>query len=138
MSPDCICSILTQTMVALLIIEEQIGSPQAATYTCSNSLRAGSFFNTCITIPTWQAGGHGQPGQSAIVTSNIMAYSSAGGSVIPSPTSASASDNPCMENLGAPFSGVYSPCSSGEYISPESLCLLGVHDRCTTAINSIL
>ena len=29
MSPDCICSILTQTTAALLITEEQIGSPQA-------------------------------------------------------------------------------------------------------------
>ena len=29
MSLDCICSILTQTTVALLIIEEQIGSPWA-------------------------------------------------------------------------------------------------------------
>ena len=49
-----------------------------------------------------------------------LVYCSAGGSVIPSLTSASASDNPCMENLGAPFSSMYSPCSSGEYISPES------------------
>ena len=96
-----------------------------STCTCSNSLRTGSLFNTCITIPAFQenAGGRGQPGWLAIITSSIMAYSSAGASLIPSLTSASASDSPCMENLGVPSSGMYSPCSSGEYISPESLHL---------------
>ena len=44
-------------------------------------------------------------------------------STIPSPTSASISDSPCTENLGASSSDVYSPWSSGEYISPESSCL---------------
>ena len=91
----------------------------------SESLRTRSLFNTCITIPAFQenVGGCGQPGQSTIVTSSIMVYSSARGSLIPSPTSTSVSDSPCMENLGAPSSSVYSPCSSGEYISPESLHL---------------
>ena len=37
-----------------------------------------------------------------------------------SPMSASASGNPCTENLRVPSRGRYSPCSSGEYISPES------------------
>ena len=62
-------------------------------------------------------------GRSAIITSSIMAYSSAGVSSFPSPTPVSASDSPCMDNCGALSSDVYSPWSSGEYISPESSCL---------------
>ena len=136
MSLDCIHSILTQTMVALLIIEEQIGSPQAIHLHVLQLPKDWVIlqyvhYHSCI------PGGHGRPGQSAIVTSNIMAYSSTGGSVIPCPTSASVSDNPCMENLGVPSSSVYSPCSSGEYIS-RVLVPVGVHHRCTTAINSNL
>ena len=42
----------------------------------------------------------------------------------PFPTSANASDSPCKEKHGALSNGMYSPWSSGEYISPESLCLL--------------
>ena len=81
----------------------------------------------CITIPTFQEnmGGRGQPGWSDIVTSNIMAYSSAGVSLVPSSMSMSASDSPCMENHGASSNDVYSPWSSGEYISPKSSRLSG-------------
>ena len=75
------------------------------------------------------------PGRSAIITSNIIAYSSAGGSVIPSPTSASASDNPCTENLGVPFSSTDSSCSSGGVHLPRILTPVGFHHRCTTAVN---
>ena len=140
MSPDRISSILTQTTAALLITEEQIGSPGPSPCTCSNSLRTRSIFNTCITIPAFKenVGGCGQPWRLAIITSNIMAYFSTGGSMIPSPTSASALENPCMEILGVLSSSMYSPCSSGEYISPRVLAPLRVHHRCTTAINSNL
>ena len=96
-----------------------------STCMCSSSLRTGSLFNTCTTIPEFQenVGRRGRPGWSAIITSSIMVYSSTGVSSIPYPTSASASDSPCTENCGVPSSDVYSPWSSGEYISPESLCL---------------
>ena len=119
MSLDRICSILTQTTVALLIIEEQIGSPRAIHLHMlqlpkDQVILQYVHYHSCI------PGGCGQPGRSAIVTSNIIVYSSTGGAVIPSLTSTSASDNPCMENLGVPSSSMYSPCSSGEYISPES------------------
>ena len=122
MSLNCICGILTQATAALPIIKEQISSPWAIHLHMLQLPRIGLLFNTCITIPAFQekAGSHGHPGQSAFITSNIIVNSSAGGSVIPSPTSASVLDNPCTENLGASFSSVYSPCSSGEYISPES------------------
>ena len=118
MSLDCTCSILTQTLTALLVIEEQIGSPQAIhlhMLQLPKDQVALQYVHYHSRIP----GECGQPGRSAIVTSSIMVYSSAGGSLIPSLTSASASDSPCTENLRAPSSGVYSPRSSGEYISPE-------------------
>ena len=119
MSPDRIRSILTITPMALLIIIEQIGSSQAIHLHVLQLPKDRVtlqyvHYHSCI------PGGCSQPGQSAIVTSSIMVYSSAGGLLFPSPMSASASDNPCMENLQVPSSGVYSPCSSGEYISPES------------------
>ena len=126
MSPNCICSILTQTMAALLIIEEQIGSPQVIHLNVLQLPKDWVVFQYVhyhSRIPG--ECGRMQPTRLiTIITSNIIAYSSTGGSIIPSPTSASVSDNPCMENLGVPFSGMYSPCSSGEYISPESSCLL--------------
>ena len=54
--------------------------PEPSNWMCSNSLKAGSFFNTCSTIPTFheKVGGHGQPGWSAIITSNCIMYSSMG------------------------------------------------------------
>ena len=55
--------------------------PGPSTCTCSRSLKVGSSFKMCMTIPAFQenAGGHGHLGQSAIVTSNSKAYSSDGG-----------------------------------------------------------
>ena len=122
MSPDRIHGILAQTLMALLVVKEQIGSSRAIRF---SSLRTRLLFNMCITIPSFQenVGGWGQPAQSDIINSHIMAYSSAGVSSIPSLTSASTSDSPCMENHRAPSSDLYSPCSSGKYITPESSCL---------------
>ena len=140
MSPDRTCSILAQTMVALLIIEEQIGSPGLSTCTCSNSLRTGSFFNTCITIPTFQenAGGPGRPGLLAIVTSNIMAYSSTGGSLIPSPNISQCVRQPLhRKSWDAIQWCVFLLFIWGIHIS-RVLMPVGVHHRCTTAINSNL
>ena len=120
------CSILPQTLMALLLIKEQVSSTQAIHLHMFQLLRTRSLFSTCITIPAFQenVGGWGRPGWSTIITSSIMAYSSAGVSLVPSPTSASASDSPCMENHGVSSNDVYSPWSSGEYISPESSHLL--------------
>ena len=116
MSLNHIPSILTQAMVALPIIKEQVSSPWAI------HLHMLQLPEDWVTLQ--YVHNHSRcPERSAIITSNIIAYSSAGGSVIPSLTSASVLDNPCMENLRAPFSSMYSPCSSGEYISPESSCL---------------
>ena len=125
MSPDSMRSILPQTPTALLVVKVQVSSARAVHLHMFQLLRTGLLFSMCMTIPAFQenVGGWGQPGQSAIITSRIMAYSSAGVSSIPSPTSASTSDSPCMENCGALSNDVYSPWSSGEYISLESLHL---------------
>ena len=125
MSPDHICSVLAPIPMALLVIEEQIGSPRAVhlhVLQLPKDWVALQNVHYHSRIPG-ECGRTGRPGRSAIFTSSIMVYSSAGVLLIPSPTSASALDSPCMENLGAPSSSVYSPCSSGEYISPESLHL---------------
>ena len=102
--------------MALLVIEEQIGSPRAV------HLHVLQLPKDRVTLQNVHYHSH-IPGRSAIFTSSIMVYSSAGVLLIPSPTSASALDSPYMENLGAPSSSVYSPCPSGEYISPESSSL---------------
>ena len=117
--------ILPQTPMALLIIKEQISSARAIHLHMFQLPKNRSPFSMCMTIHAFQenAGGWGQPGWSAIVTSSIMVYSSAGVSSIPSPASVSTSDSPCMENHGVSSSDVYSPWSSGEYISPKSSCL---------------
>ena len=70
-------------------------------------------------------GGRGQPGQSAIITSNARVYSSAEVFSVPSLMSANALGSPCRENHGVLSNGMHSPWSSGEYISPESLRLSG-------------
>ena len=113
--------------MALLVIKEQVSNTWAIYLHVLSSLRTGLLFSTCIIIHAFQenVGGQGQPGQSAIVTSNIMAYSSAGVSLVPFLMSTSASDSPCTENHGASSNDVYSPWSSGEYISPKSSCLSG-------------
>ena len=76
--------------------------PGPSTWTCSSSLKAGSFFNTCSTIPTFheKAGGNGQPGRSTIITSNCIMYSSMGcsGSVTIDSVAVSASLNPWTVN----------------------------------------
>ena len=122
MSPDRIRGILAQTLMALPVIEEQIGSPWTIhlhVFQLPKNWVTLQYVHYHSTIP----GGWGRPGCSAIITSSIMMYSSAGASLIPSLTSANASDSPCMENLGVPSSSMYSPCPSGEYISPEYLHL---------------
>ena len=123
MGPDSICGILPQTLMALLVIKEQVSNTRAI------YLRMLQLHKNWITlqyvhnhphIPRKCVGGQGQPGWSAIVTSNIMTYSSAGVSPVLSLMSASASDSPCRENCGASSNDVYSPWLSGEYISPKS------------------
>ena len=79
--PDCMCSILAQALTAQLVVKEQIGSAQAI------HLHMFQLFKDWITLQYM----HDHPGWSAIITSSIMAYSSAGVPSIPSPTSTSAS-----------------------------------------------
>ena len=123
--PDHMCGILAQAPMALLVVKEQIGSTQAIHLHVFQLPKHWVTLQYVHDLSAFQenVGGQGRPGRSAIITSSIMAYSSAGVSSFPSPTPASTSDSPCTENLGASSSNVYSPWSSGEYISPESSCL---------------
>ena len=126
MGLDRMCSILAQAPMALLVVKEQIGSAQAIylhVFQLPKNRVALQYVHDHPRIPG-ECGRMGPTRQSAIVTSSIMAYSSAGVSSFPSPTPASTLNSPCTENCGASFSNMYSPWSSGEYISPESSCLL--------------
>ena len=96
MSPDHICGILAQTLTALFVIEEQIGSSEAIhlhVFQLPKDWVTLHYMHNHSHIPG-ECGRMGRPGQSAIVTSSIMAYFSAGVSLTPSPTSASALDSP--------------------------------------------
>ena len=91
--------ILAQALMALLVIKEQIGSARAIhlhVFQFPKDRVALQYMHDHPCIP----GGWGRPGQSVIITSSIMAYSSAGVSSIPSPTSASALDSSCTKIAG--------------------------------------
>ena len=124
MSPDHMRGILAQTPTALLVIKEQVDSPWTV-YLHMLQLPKDRVTLQYMHYHSRIPGGRGWPGRSAIVTSSIMAYSSAGVLLIPSPTSASASDSSCTENCRVPSSGAYSPCSSGEYTSCLSESITG-------------
>ena len=125
MSPDCIHSILTQTMAALLIIEEHMGSPWAIhlhVLQLPKDRVILQYMHYQSYIPgecgrTWptRAIGHRH-----LQHHGIFLY---WGLSDPFPNISQCIGHPCMENLWAPSGGVYSPCSSGKYISPESSCL---------------
>ena len=83
MSPNCKHNILTQTMAALPIIKEQISSCRAI-YLHVLQLPKDWVTLQYVHYHSCIPGEHGHPGRSAMVTSNIMLYSSAGGSAIPS------------------------------------------------------
>ena len=125
MGLDSMLGILPQTPMALLVVKEEVSSTQAIHFHMfqlpKNQITL-QYMHNHPCVPR-KCGGIGRPGWSTIITSSIMAYSSAGVSPVPSPTSASALDNLCMENHGVSSNDVYSPWSSGEYISPESSCL---------------
>ena len=125
MGPDSMGSILPQTMMALLGIKEQVSHTEAIylhMFQLPENWIALQYLHNHPHIPG-KCGGWGRLGRSAIVTSSIMAYSSTGVSPIPSSMSTSTLDSPCMENHRVLSNDVYSPWSSGEYISPESLRL---------------
>ena len=140
MSPDCKCGILTQTLMALLVIKEQIGSPWAV------HLHVLQLPKDWVTLQYVHYHSHipGECGRMRLTRAISHRHLQHHGIFLhrrlidPFPTSISASDSPCMENLEAPSSGMYSPCSSGEYISPESSRLSRVHRRHTAAITSNL
>ena len=111
MSPDSMHGVLPQTLTALLVIKEQVSSAWAIhlhMFQVPKNRVALQFMHDHPHVRRKHRG-RGQPGWSAIVTSSIMAYSSAGVSSVPSPTSASASDSPCTENRGASSNDMYSP-----------------------------
>ena len=127
MGSDSICGLLLQTPTALLIIEDQVSSTRAI-YLHMLQLPKNrvtlEYVHDHPHIPR-ECGRTGSTGRSAIVTSNIRVYSSVEVFPVSSPMSTNASDSPCRENRRVPSNGVYSPWSSGEYISPESSHLLG-------------
>ena len=114
MRPQCPC--LSQ--------KNKYAKPEPSTWTCSSSLKAGSLFNTCSTMPAFheKAGGRGLLGWFTIITSNYTMYSSVGcdGSVTVDSAAVRASLNPWTVNLAASSCGMYSLDSLGEYISPDS------------------
>ena len=127
MDLDSIHGILLQTPTALLVIEEQVSSTGAIYLHMLQLLKNRVTLeymhdHPCISRECRRAG------STRVVShhhSNIRAYSSTEVFPVPSPTSANVSDSPCRENHGVSSNGVYSPWSSGEYISPESSCLSG-------------
>ena len=125
MSLDSMRGILPQTLMALLIIKEQISSAWAVhlhMFQLPKNWVTLQYVHDHPCIPR-EHRGTGPTRAICHHPSSIMAYSSTGVSSVPSPTSASTSDSPCTENHGASSSDMYSPWSSVEYISPESLCL---------------
>ena len=103
MSPDRICGILAQTLTALLVVKEQIGSPQAIhlhMFQLPKEWVTLQYVHYHPHIP----GERRRMGPTRAVshhhTSSIMVYSSAGVSSIPSPTSTSASDSPAWKITG--------------------------------------
>ena len=120
MGLDSMHSILPQTPMALLVIKEQVSNTRAIylhVFQLPQDRVILQYVHNHPRIPG-KCGERGQPGQSTIITSSIMAYSSFRVSPILSSTSTSTSDNPRMENCGALSNDMYSPWSSGEYISP--------------------
>ena len=114
--------ILPQTPMALFVIKEQVSNTWAIylhMFQLPENWITLQYVHNHPCIPG-KCGGQGRPGWSTIITSSTMVYSSAWVSPIPSSTSTITSDSPCMENHGASSNDMYSPWSSGEYISPKS------------------
>ena len=127
MDLDGISSILLQTLMALLVIEEQVSSTRAI-YLHMLQLPKNQidlkYVHDHPHVPREQ----GWAGSTRVVSHchfQQQVDSCAEVFPVPSPTSANALDIPCRKNCGVSSNNVYSPCSSGEYISPESSHLLG-------------
>ena len=137
MGPDGMCGILPQTMMALLIVEEQVNSAQTV-HLHILQLPQHRVTLQYVTIPAFQenAGGRGQPGWSAIVTSNIMAYSSAGVSSVSPPHLPVCQTAPAQRTMG-PHPLTCTPLGHPGNTSLKSLPI-GVHGRHTTAITNNL
>ena len=140
MSLDCICGVLAQTLMALLVVKEQIGSALAVHLHVFQLPQEQVTLQSVHNHPRipGECGGQGQPGWSAIVTSSIMAYSSAGVLIIPSP-------NIC-QRIGQPLHGkswgtiwqcVFPLAIWGIHLS-RILAPVRVHHRHTTSITSNL
>ena len=127
MGSDSICSLLLQTRMALLVIEEQVSSTRAIYLHMlqlpKNQVTLEYMHNhSCIPRE------HGRVRSTRAISHHHFQHQGIffhGGLPVSSPMSADASDSPCRENHGVSSKDMYSPWSSGEYISPESSHLLG-------------
>ena len=111
--------------MALLVIEEQISSPQAI------HLHVLQLPKDWVTLQYMHYHSHipGECGRMGPTRAISHCHLQHHGIFLhwdlidPFPNICQCIRQPCIENLWVPSSGVYSPCSSGEYISPESLHL---------------
>ena len=120
---DSICGILLQTQTALLVIEKQVGSTRAIylhMFQLPKNRIALDYVHDHPCVPRECR----RVGSTRVISHHHFQHQGVF-FLVPSPMSANASDSPCKEKCGASSNGVYSPWSSGEYISPESLCLSG-------------
>ena len=117
-------SILPQTPTALLVVEEQVGSTRAIylhMFQLPKNRIALEHMHDHPCVPRE----HGRVGLTRAIGHCHFQHQAAKVSPVPSPTSANALDSQSKEKCRASSNGMYSPWLSGEYISPESLCLLG-------------
>ena len=123
MGSDSIHGLLLQTPMALLVIEEQVSSTRAIylhMLQLPKNWIALEYVHDHPLIP----GECGRVGSTRAISHHHFQHQGIFFSVS-SPMSANALDSPCRENHGVPPKDMYSPWLSGEYISPESSCLLG-------------
>ena len=122
MGPDGMRSILSQALTALLVIKEQIGSARAIhlhVFQLPKDRVTLGYVHDYPHVP----GECGRTGanQGCQPSSPLASWHILLGSHLSLPQHLLiTSDSPCTENHRASSGDVYSPWSSGEYISPES------------------
>ena len=122
MSLDHIRCILAQTLMALLVIKEQIGSPQAI------HLHMLQLPKDWVTLQYMHyhshvPGEHGRTRLTRAVSHRYLQHHGVflhWGLIDPFPDICQCIGQPLHGKSRVPSSGIYSPCLSGEYISPES------------------
>ena len=124
MSLDHICSILPQTPMALLVIEKQIGSPWAIHLHMLQlkDLVALQYVHYHSCVP----GECGRMWLTRVISHRHLQHHGVflcWGPIDTFPNICQCIRQSLHGKSQDPSSGVYFPCSSGEYISPESLYL---------------